>query len=303
MYRGSLLPRFKNPSLADKLLVKYDAASVTKSYVNLSQTASGISGASTITMSSSVAAVVFIGMKIRLNGTDEYTVTDVVTTTVTISGTLSTNYSVGTAAAVEKVSSWTDLSGKGNHATQSTDGNKPRYKPAGINSLPTLKFDSTNNTWLDLPSGFYNKIAGTNIGRQQTIFAVAKQVTQDSLGLILRTDALFLGYTTIGAGSIAYGVTTIIIPGDLTTTNFHIFRGTRSNSNLNVNVDRNAFSTTGTGASANAQTFGSIGRASLGSTHLNGEIAEIQVYNALLSDSDIATIENTLSTKYNITLT
>lgn len=303
MFRAYPTLKFNKVSLADKLLAKYDAANVTKSYVNLTQTATGTSGTSTITMSATVATVIFIGMLIRLNGTDAYTVTNVVTTTVTISGTLSTNYSAGTVAAIEKVSSWTDSSGKGNHATQATIGNQPRYKPAGINSLPTLKFDSTNQTWFDLSSSFYNKILDTNVGRQHAVFTVAKQVTQDSTGIIIRTDALFFGYSTALTGTIAYGSTTTVSPGNITTTNFNIFRGIRNNGNININVNRDSANGTATGATANAQTFGYIGRTGSASTHLNGEIAEIQVYNGLLSDYDIATIENTLSTKYNITLT
>jgi hypothetical protein len=43
------------------------------------------------------------------------------------------------------VSQWDDLSGKGFHATQSTGNDQPTYQATGLNSRPTLFFDTTDS--------------------------------------------------------------------------------------------------------------------------------------------------------------
>ncbi len=51
----------------------------------------------------------------------------------------------------DPVASWTDSSGLGNAATQSTGGLKPLYKTNIVNSLPVVRFDGTDDT-MALPS-------------------------------------------------------------------------------------------------------------------------------------------------------
>lgn len=54
------------------------------------------------------------------------------------SGTLSLDGS-------DRVSQWTDKSGKGNSATQSTENNRPTYAATGLNSKPTVQGDGVND--------------------------------------------------------------------------------------------------------------------------------------------------------------
>jgi hypothetical protein len=49
------------------------------------------------------------------------------------------------------VGTWTDWSGRGNHATQGAAGNKPIYKPGIINGRPVVRFDGTDD-WLTFAS-------------------------------------------------------------------------------------------------------------------------------------------------------
>ena len=44
-----------------------------------------------------------------------------------------------------KVSNWADKSGNGGSASQSTAANQPTFTASGLNNLPTLSFDGSND--------------------------------------------------------------------------------------------------------------------------------------------------------------
>lgn len=55
----------------------------------------------------------------------------------------------GTSAVTatdDPVAYWGDLSGNGRHLTQSTNNNRPLYKPGTLNGRPSLSFDGANDT-------------------------------------------------------------------------------------------------------------------------------------------------------------
>ena len=60
---------------------------------------------------------------------------------------LTDNNTVTTSAGtcLNAVSQWNDLSGMGNHATQATQANKPRYRVSILNGLPVLRLDATDD--------------------------------------------------------------------------------------------------------------------------------------------------------------
>lgn len=130
-------------------------SSIIRAYQVLTGTATGTSGASTIAISNSQALFIFAGMRIRLGGTDVYKVVSVATsgtTTVTISGTLSTNY-VSVTAEVERISQWSDISGNANHFVQATVANQALYNagavfgvsnPNGLNGIPYPHFNGSS---------------------------------------------------------------------------------------------------------------------------------------------------------------
>lgn len=55
------------------------------------------------------------------------------------------------------VSQWADQSGYDNHIDQGNSGNQPEYLPNTLNGHPVIRFDQTNNEWLE-SSGFNSKI-------------------------------------------------------------------------------------------------------------------------------------------------
>lgn len=117
-----------------------DANSFTKAYQNITPTGSGTSGTTTITASATVAKLVPPGSKLRIGGTDIYTVDSVSTTTITTVETLSATYNAGSALAVDKISQWNDKSGNARHATQGTVANQPVYVPAAQNGQSVVDF-------------------------------------------------------------------------------------------------------------------------------------------------------------------
>ncbi|MEQ9364036.1 MAG: hypothetical protein RIF32_07335 [Leptospirales bacterium] len=77
----------------------------------------------------------------------------------------------------QPLSTWLDLSGQGNHATQSTPAQMPLYKGAGINSLPGVEFSPGLTPGTNLTLGA-NYLFSQNDGL--TVFAVARSNAEDS---------------------------------------------------------------------------------------------------------------------------
>lgn len=141
-----------------------DSASITKAYANLAQTATGTISTNTITASATVVNQLDVGTKVRLSGTDVYTVSAVSTVTITTVETLTNNY-IAAVMAAEGVSQWNDKSGAANHATQATASIQPGYKYANRNGRDTIWFN-----------GVLKRMEYTNVGlntiNSATIFTV-----------------------------------------------------------------------------------------------------------------------------------
>jgi hypothetical protein len=276
-------PRRQMPRVPD-LLFWYKASdpnSITKAYQDLTQTGSGSSGGTTITASASVANLVVPGMNIRIGGTDVYVVSTVVTTTITIVGTLSATYGAGSALAVERVSQWNDKSGLQNHATQGTALSQPLYIPNAVKGKATLGFDGAST--LQMPSGTHSITSGVH-----NIFVVTKRTTET--GSLYRVMAMNNGGGAGGnfrfvfgfsatSGSIQYGCngtgTVTTAPGG-TNTEYQILLGRMLIGQTAQRVQINNTSDTGNTSGAAA----TVDSAFIGSNFntdrfLIGEIAEI----------------------------
>lgn len=80
-----------------------DPSTITKSYQNLAATGSGTIGTTTITASADQTNLIQAGEKLRIGGTDIYTVATVATTTITTVETLSNTYTAGSVLALIQV--------------------------------------------------------------------------------------------------------------------------------------------------------------------------------------------------------
>ena len=205
-----------------------------------------------------------------------------------------------------KVATWDDLSGEDNHATQTTEANKPTYKGNVLNSKPVVRFDGVNDHLI-----IDALLAGGTSSR--TIFIVAKS---DTIG----NKAMFMlnGDRSGTANARFYDITPEIWVRVFGNQQFHesfptefaiLTIGNAENAKVNEIygwLDESLLTAVG---SANGDTTLNIlgTRSSIG-TILNdittyawkGDIAEILVYNRELYDSEREMVEAYLSAKYGL---
>lgn len=269
------------------------SATITKGYVNLAATGSGTSGTTTITAASTEADLVQPGEKLRIGGTDIYTVASVSTVTITTVETLTSTY-VAAAMALDRVSQWNDKSGLGNNVTQATDLSKPVYNPAQLNSTAVLAFDG-NNT-LSIPSALWSIANGNS-----TTFIVTKRnseggTTRGVMALRITGTAFFLVAHDGTAGRIDFrnAASTIVNVDGGTNTNFNIVTARRNGTTQGLSVNHGAEVTNTSATSSSSIDAGVIGSGSSG-TALIGQIRLIMIYNRALSDYEITQINKTIS--------
>lgn len=289
---------------------------MTSSFVALTPTVTGTSGGTTLLCSGDASTQIDTGAKqlIRVNGTDVYTVasqaTSVGITTITISGTLSTNYTAS-SLAVLRISQFNDLSGSSNSITQSTSANKPYYMPLAINSLPSLKFNAAESINMAGTTAAAQKLTRTTA---HTIVVVFKANTtsssnggvilnaaqggagSDLLAISIKSNALIVGYYN---GSTYTAVSTPFSD----TSGYHILTISHSVNGTPICMLDNA------AMAGNASPFaGTMDGLSIG-TDLSGNnftydgyLAEIEAWNSQLTSAVILTYTKQLASKYNITI-
>lgn len=199
------------------------------------------------------------------------------------------------------ISSWTDLSGNGNHATQSSALKKPISTASQLNSLKTLLFVAASSQTLILPSALYSIPNGAN-----TIFTVAS--TSNS---VVNPERIVCGSV---AGANRYNILTFnpnsysyvnsataqgLDKSGITVTNYNLAVGTRSGTARTLTLNAGTPVTDSNGSS---DTLGElfIGSRADAFDYLTGGIAEILIYNTLLSAPDIATNTAYLKAKWGI---
>jgi hypothetical protein len=203
-------------------------------------------------------------------------------------------------AADGGVARWEDKSGNARHATQGTSGNRPLRKTNQQNALGALLFDGSNDT-LTLPS--------ITIPASHTVFSVFVRATASIHSIALGSE-VEEGVTRYGAWWFNDNVVYIKTNDDFSThgsastsTGAFLLVDTRT-ATTSVVTRRNGAqlaSVTSGNAVTNAAsgTWTHVG--SVGATVHSGNLCEIIVYNSALSDTDRATVESYLMTKWGIT--
>ena len=201
-----------------------------------------------------------------------------------------------TAEDGDDVLNWLDQSSTANHTSQSSSSHRPIFRTNQINFNPAIDFDETNNERLDVASNIY-----TTTNFNFTGFYV---YDNDDTNFILANSGgpgirfyLFPGRAVFGTDNI-----TSSSPSGVSLNTATHSSGTGGNS---LNGETTMTASTGTWSStATGWKVGGYGNASDGTTghHYDGRIAEIALYSATLTATEIRQVESYLGLKYGITL-
>lgn len=192
------------------------------------------------------------------------------------------------------VASWTDLSGNDTHAVQATGASQPTYKTAILNSLPVVRFDGTDD--------LLRTAAITLIPQPTTWFCVGKRDAVDGNNRYFfdtrAVNGQLLGgqfFYRIYAGGAGY------VTGQVIDTSFHIYQATFNGASSDIRVEGGVATTGDPGSTGvNGITIGASG----GDTELlDGDLAEIILYDSALSTSDLNSVGEYLADKYALTWT
>jgi len=197
----------------------------------------------------------------------------------------------------DPVSSWTDESGNSNNATQGTGANQPTFLTNQVNSLPAVDFDGSNDN-LDLTSHIttsdftFLAVYNHNNTTQDGVFNVEKHVLNDKVNnayMISNTPSKIHNVSkTVNTYGIVTGKTSAGTPGS---TNIHVSSGSAQITQTRNSLESRASSVVGCRVTPSKSTF------------LDGQIAELIMYNTELSEAERDIVAAYLAAKYNLTPT
>lgn len=196
-----------------------------------------------------------------------------------------------------KVSEWADQSEEGNDATQAVEEKQPTHVANELNEKPVVRFDGINDF---LSTGAFDEeltqpttILGAwkisdNTGASQVLI---DGITSDKRNCIYYSEPLSDKHAFY-AGTIKVG--TVLSPPGSFMVSTAVFDGADSVLYLNgvVDVEEDVGSQGLTGAS--------IGASYIPHAFLNGDIAEILIFNRALSDTEREAVEDYLMAKYDL---
>ena len=207
-------------------------------------------------------------------------------------------------SASSAVSTWGDVSGFDNDASQSTSANQPTLVSNSMNGNPVIRFNGTTSK-MSLP-------ASSTLGIQSNpyeMFIAAKSTSSDVQFLISGGATEQFEYHLNGSSGARFiplqtSPTTYLDLGTAATYsdgNAHVFSARASNSGGAVRVDGvDGGTSSGNILSSNSGAL-QLGVRSDGTYYFNGDIAEVILYNTNLSTSDRSTVEHYLANRYGIT--
>ena len=190
------------------------------------------------------------------------------------------------------VTSWRDSNGSNYALTQSTEGNQPKLV-TGFNNKPMVYFNGT--TYLDNAT----ILTGANFATSSTsIFIVyGLNGTQINYGILMNSNIGSWWCYNGGAGYFGLFTTPRFeaYPATMPTTGNHLIAIT-AGANYNVTLD-------GTDLGSQAYSWNLGSTLTLGKTDtigLDGYVAEMLIYNKILSDAEITLVEEYLNNKYGL---
>ena len=206
------------------------------------------------------------------------------------------NGTTAVTATDDPVGYWADQSGNGRNLTQSTNNNRPLYKPGTLNGKPVLDFDGSNDT---LAAAF-------TLSQPVTILCVAQYKSNAA-----SQGTLFDGGGGTGnvmrwflPSNASYGMFAgaQISSGTLTVTGWHVFEAVFNSTSSSMIRNGTTLQTGNVGTA----TPGGVRLAVFGngfSTPADVQFAEFVLYNRALSAAERGRVRKYLGNKYGLTVT
>ncbi len=210
----------------------------------------------------------------------------------------------GTSSSTDNtnISTWYDVTGNLNNATQTTSANQPLIRTNVINGHPVMRFNGSTS-YFNLPStgtlGIQNSDYEIFIVAKTSFTGVEFLISAAGYQYEMQFNGTNIGMRFIppipGGGYLDEGTTNEYADG-----NPHIFSVRASSTGGAARVDGvDGGTTTADLQNANDVSY-TLGTRYGPTLPFNGDIAEVIVYNTILSASQLNTVESYLSQKYNI---
>ncbi len=207
----------------------------------------------------------------------------------------------------DSVSQWNNLADSDYNATQSNSSYQPTFKEKGINNVPSVYFDGSN----DSLSFSYDSVSHLNPSKF-TIFIVYSPETLSDYGVLIDSESLrkdgFFNYIYPTTGGVRFEVfsgpssSNVLTSNTLTVNNTYVlcamYDGTNAslyhNNSLVNSTAVNYKRLTGEGIAIGYDTYGS------GRNWFQGYISEIILFGEALNSTQRAEIHEYLNSKYRI---
>lgn len=227
-------------------------------------------------------------------------------------------------AADEAVARWEDKSGNARHATQSTSGNRPLRKTNVQSGKDVLRFDGSNDflqstDFLDLTAGqAMTIIAAIKRSATDAPHAIVSKYAKSNASDSTTADGWAFNFTDTNKtqffGGTNEGVATSIrvTDGTVSASAFTVLSAKVSAGAISgATLYRNSSTIPSSATSSSAETMENTSFSVLVGAlmyslnipvwYLDGDIAEILIYNSALSDADRSAVEAYLMSKWGIT--
>lgn len=217
--------------------------------------------------------------------------------------------SLVSGGSTSPVSAWTDKSGQSNNASPAAEINRPLYISNAINTKPAIRFDGINSQ-LAVPRVVNDDFTITAVFKTSAGLVHATPRWYNASGIV---DAEVFGTTNDFGMGIQYSGRLLVGTGNpdncacsdgkYNDGNPHIatFNRKKSTGNISLHVDgRIAATDTGATQSLTAPSRITLGSLQSNINYLNGDIAEVIMYDYVASNQQLDDLESYLSTKWDI---
>ena len=206
---------------------------------------------------------------------------------------LEANAGITTNTAAQ-ISTWADQSGNTNNATQSNTNNQPLYVINALNSLPVVRFNPTNSQYFNLP----NLFNGTTQAEAFVVLRAAADMPGTSRAL-WQFGAISYTYYPDSGGNIVedFGSTSLHTVGNPAQPldQYHVYEVASQSGNWSAWINGMLQSSTTTNTYS-TNVYPTLGNS--GSYYFAGDVAEVLVFNRVLSADERDTVNGYLNLKY-----